>query len=185
MVDDQSLDGVGFDLLDQFEEDRNYERELVLSDLTEAERRRFVRQDAVCTAFGSTGNITLSTATAGISTKTHDRWMTEDTFGYRGRFRSAEQAWSDRLGTMVLDRLENPSGGRGSDVLLIASKNAVDPNWKGNTVTMELSDEMRDFMQRRQAEDATARAALPESNGVVVEPDGAPVGDEPPPWETE
>ena len=40
-------------------------------------------------------------------------------------------------------------------------------------------------MQRRQAEDQEARKALPESNGMVVEPDGAPVGDEPPPWETE
>lgn len=149
-------------------------------------RQRWENQGVLLVTYAKTGNATAGCLAADVTFRTHDRWLEGNVFGYRERFRLAHRVYRDSLEGIVSARLQNPQGNRGGDILLIAKLNAEDPDkWRGNTTTLELSDEMRDFMQRRQAEDATARAALPESKGIVVDPDGALLNDAPPPWETE
>ena len=63
---------------------------------------------------------------------------------------------------------------------MIAKLNAEDPDkWRGNSVKLELPDELRDFMQRRQGEDQEARKQMPAA-GQVIEHE---TSDDPPPWE--
>ena len=143
--------------------------------------QRWETQGVLLVTYAKRGNPTVGCLAAGVSLRTHRRWLAEDTYGYRDRFRLAHAVYVDSLEGMVGDRLGDPKGNRGSDVLLIARLNAEDPDkWRGNSIKLELPDELRDFMQRRQAEDQEARKALPVAT--VIEHQAA---DEPPPWETE
>ena len=144
-------------------------------------RQRWETQNVLLETYAKRGNPTAGCLAAGVSFRTHDRWLEGNVYGYRERFRLAHRVYIDSLEGMVGTRLEDPKGNRGSDVLLIARLNAEDPDkWRGNSVKLELPDELRDFMQRRQAEDQETRKALPVAT--VIEHQAA---DEPPPWETE
>ena len=143
-------------------------------------RKRWEQQGWLLETYAKRGNPTAGCLAARVSLRSHNRWLQEDCYGYRERFRLAHKVYVDSLEGIVVDRLSAPSGNRGGDLLLIAKLNAEDPDkWRGNTVKMELPDELRDFMQRRQAEDQATRAALP-ATGEVIEHRPS---DERPPWE--
>jgi len=149
--------------------------------LSKTNRNTWERQEAFLVAFGAFGVRTKSCAVAGISVESVRLWTEADRFGFRQRSRDAQSAYADYLESLALIRVENPEGNRGGDTLLIALNNANNPDkWRGNTVTMELSDELRDFMQKRQAEDQEARKQLLASGEVI---EHRQTKDEPPPWE--
>ena len=149
-----------------------------LDALSKTDRGTWERQETFLNAFASFGVKTKSCAVAGISVESVRLWTEADRFGFRQRSRDAQGAYQDYLESLALTRVESPKGNIGGDTLLIALNNANNPEkWRGNTTTIELSDEMRDFMQRRQAEDA--QKALPEAKVIEHE------SDEPPPWEDE
>ena len=47
------------------------------------------------------------------------RWRNEDVLGFADRFRAAVEAYGEYLENMVHDRLKEPQGNRGSDILLM------------------------------------------------------------------
>ena len=149
-----------------------------IDSLSKVDRNTWDGQELYFVAFGRCGTLTKSAGAAGIHRETVRRWETDDKFSFRQRIRDAQHAYQDYLENLALERVENPKGNTGGDTLLIALNNANNPEkWRGSTVTMELSDEMRDFMQRRQAEDSEARKALPEPEVIEHQPK-----DEPAPW---
>lgn len=167
---------------DDFQDAADIERELLLSQMSGEEKRRFSRQDTVLRYVAQDGDPEAGCFVARVSVRTHNRWLETDVLGYRGRMREAEKMYAHSLERLAVKRVKNPEGNRGGDTLLIALNNANNPEkWRGSTTTLELSDELRDFMQKRQVEDQSARAALPEVK--VLEHKAT--GDEPGPWEGE
>ena len=128
-----------------------------------------------------TGDPPDGCSVARVTIRIHHLWLETDVLGYRGRFCEAETLYAYYLESLAVRRVENPEGNRSSDTLLIAFNNANNPDkWRGDTTTVELSDEPRNFMQRRQADDE-ARRQLPKA-GEGIEHRAS---DEPPPWEQE
>ena len=134
-----------------------------------------------------------------MSFRTHDRWLEENRYGYYERFQLANMVY---LGSMeaeadrrAMEGGDHPVIHQGkitatykqySDNLLMFRMKKLDPSYRDNyTLVLDVPDDIRAWFQKKQTEDAEARAALLESNGMVVDPDGAPVAYRPPPWETE
>lgn len=151
-----------------------------IASLSKVNRNTWDGQELYLLAFGKCGVHTKSAGAVGISRETVRRWEIDDKFDFRQRARDAQKDYQDYLESLALTRVEHPKGNIGGDTLLIALNNANNSEkWRGNTTTIELSDEMRDFMQRRQAEDTEARKALPEAK--IIEHQS----EEPPPWESD
>ena len=141
---------------------------------------RWQRQEVLLERYSKRGNVTAGCLAAGISYRTHTRWLEGNIYSYRERFRLAHRQYVDGLEEMVQDRLDSPSGNRGSDVLLIARLNKEDPDaWRGNTVKIDLPDQLLAYMQKRQAEDAKALPVGDESRVIEHRPSDAK-----PPWES-
>lgn len=140
------------------------------------EIRTETNQDAFLVAFVELGTLTKAAQAVGISGETARLWNVNDTNGFRERLRAAQAGYADYLENLALERVKNPEGNRGSDTLLIALNNANNPDkWRGNNVTVEVSDQLLSYMQKRQQEDSKA---LPPSETII---EHVPK-DEMPPW---
>ena len=102
------------------------------------------RQERFLDGYSRFGTVTKAVAAAGINIHTVHYWDKGDKLGFSERYRHARRAFVDKLENMVLDRLEDPKGNRGSDVLLIARLNKEDPDhWTRNLkLTHEAPNEL-------------------------------------------
>ena len=147
-------------------------------DLAKPDQNTWEAQERWLSAFSRLGTMTKACGIADIHRNTVRNWEVSDRFGFRQRQRDAQTAYADYLEGVALDRVESPEGNRGSDTLLIALNNANNPDkWRGNNVTVEVSNQLITYMQKRQAEDR----ALPASDGSKVI-EHVP-SDDKPPWE--
>ena len=141
------------------------------------------RQERFLDGFSRFGTVTKAVQAAGININTVQYWDKGDKLGFTERYRHARRAFVDKLENMVLDRLEDPHGNRGSDVLLIAKLNKEDPeHWTRNVqVTHEVGREVMATLQRIQ-EQQPAQPGLPEATvekpwmveGTVAKDGGTP-----------
>ena len=76
-------------------------------------------QDRFLGFYARLGNVSRASEATGIHRATHYGWLKDDVAGYRARFEDTQQQWRECLETLVFERLENPQGNRGSDVLAI------------------------------------------------------------------
>jgi len=76
-------------------------------------------QDRFLGFYARLGNVSRASEATGIHRATHYAWLKDDVAGYRARFEDTQQQWRECLETLVFERLENPQGNRGSDVLAI------------------------------------------------------------------
>ena len=90
-------------------------------------KRRPALQDAFLVAYAQLGTITAAAEAAGIHRRTHGTWLESDHDGYREKWEHANQQFADSLEKLAFDRIQNPEGNRGSDVLLITMLNAHKP----------------------------------------------------------
>lgn len=147
---------------------------VMTTELSKVDQHTWDSQEAYLTAFAGFGTLTKSSQSVGLHRDTVRRWEHGDVQGFRQRLREAQKAYADYLEGLALLRVQNPEGNRGSDTLLIALNNANNPDkWRGNNVTVEVSDQLLSYMQKRQAEDGKA---LPPAETVL---EHAP---EVPPW---
>ena len=143
-------------------------------------KMRWEKQEELLDVYAKRGNVAAGCLAAGINYRTHTRWLENDIYGYRERVRLAHRQYVDSLEEKVQDRLDSPQGNRGGDLLLIARLNKEDPDaWRGNTVKIDLPDQLLAYMQKRQAEDAKALPVGDESRVIEHRPSEAR-----PPWES-
>ena len=172
--DDLHYDEEGSIILPAMEADE--ETVALLASMTQAEHEKYERQELFLQGVAERGTITWGARRAGIGERTFHRWRDADLFGFCARYRDAKRRHVDYYEHMVEDRLDNPTGNRGSDVLLIAKMNKEDPdNWRGNNVTVEAGDEIMKMMiklQQEAEEIRTARLQAPvvEGSSRVLEP---------------
>lgn len=93
------------------------------------EKQTLVRQQAFLAAYAITGTIVSASKAIGITSwETVHRWRSGNVFGFRERMDKAHQAFGDHLEDIALERINDPTGNRGSDVLLMALLNANRPD---------------------------------------------------------
>ena len=79
-------------------------------------------------AFEKFGTITRAAETCKIGRQTVYDWIHGDVKGFREKLEEARRGFTQTLENMMLDRLRDPTGNRGSDVLLMFSLNANHPS---------------------------------------------------------
>ena len=84
-------------------------------------------QDRFLVAYGERGTITGACAVIGLHRDSIHRWRNEDRLGFKLRFKVAEEVFRESLERIMFDRLGDPSGNRGSDILLIF---ALKAHWR-------------------------------------------------------
>ena len=91
------------------------------------DKKREPRQDAFLAAYAQLGTIQAAADDVGMHRNTHYDWLEVNHNDYRKRWDAAQQTFNDSLEKLAFDRVNNPEGNRGSDVLLITMLNAHKP----------------------------------------------------------
>ena len=120
-------------------------------------------QDQVILAYGSLGTLAKAAETCGIPKTTVYHWENRDYLGFVARMAIGQRMYRDHLEAMVEARLSDPTGNRGSDVLLMGALNANHPDkWSRNIqVTHEVGREVMATLQKIQEQQQPA--SLPEA----------------------
>lgn len=132
--------------------------------LTTIEHKR-----AFLEAYAHHGNVSATAAEVDIDRSRVYDWLKEDS-DFAAALEQAKLAYSDWLQDIVNHRLQHPEYGRGSDMLLIAAKNAADPAWarndrRNNDASVETILEVR----KRFRELASKTPAQVESDVTLIE----------------
>ena len=120
-------------------------------------------QDVVIIAYGSLGTLAKAAEACGIPKTTVYHWEGRDYLGFVARLGVGKRMYRDYLEDLVHQRLSDPQGNRGSDVLLMGALNANHPDkWSRNIqVTHEVGREVMATLQKiQQQQDTRAPSVL-------------------------
>ena len=123
--------------------------------LSAAKVRLWKRQEAVLAKYGRYGDAVSATTAAGVGERTHYDWLEADTLGYRARFDAARNHYADTRERLMHDRLEDPQGNRGSDILLIFQLKGLRPDkWREAALTVDdaAKDTLKELRKLRREE---------------------------------
>jgi len=86
------------------------------------------RQEAFLAAYRETGRINKAAEAVGMSRQAPVHWQNGDVFGFRERIKDAHRDWCEaKIEGLIDERLANPQGNRGSDILLMFQAKAEMP----------------------------------------------------------
>jgi hypothetical protein len=125
-------------------------------------------QAAVLAAYASCGNLAEAAEAARVPKSTAYWWKRDATF--RAGLSAANDLFADKLERMALGRLSDPTGNRGSDVLLMAMLNANRPDKyrPSSAITDDTAAElMAEWRQVRKRNKAEREAAVDAANNIV------------------
>jgi hypothetical protein len=94
---------------------------------TTQQRNCWLKQTQFLEAFSQCGRIGEAAQMVGITRWAADRWQNVDLYSFRKRLEQAHQLYVESLEKLADDRLNNPSGNRGSDILLMFKMKAEKP----------------------------------------------------------
>jgi hypothetical protein len=121
------------------------------------------RQQAFLKAFGQLGTIRAAARTIGIHRSTVNLWLSTDLYSFKKRMDEAKEEYREYLEDLIHERLSNPQGNRGSDVLLMFREKAEWPEKYreevkvlGVSAPLQMLDKLRELAAR----DIKAREAL-------------------------
>jgi len=106
----------------------------ISADVPIVKKQRRQRMSAFLAAYAEVGTIRKACRVVGVDRKTVYNWLRGDVEGFKELFELANHSYRESLEDMARERLENPQGNRGSDVLLISQLNARWPErYRANT----------------------------------------------------
>jgi len=108
-------------------------------------RHQFESQERFLKHYASVGNASQACELAGVARQTMYDWQTNDSQGFRDRWDQSRGAYADSLERLVHERLIDPSGNRGSDILLMFNLKSRRPEVYGDRVTVQ-DDTSRDML---------------------------------------
>jgi hypothetical protein len=82
-------------------------------------RQQKESQDRFLRAYAKVGNIGEAAEAASIHRTLPTEWRKLDSQGFKNRFELAQQAFADSLEQIAFQRIREPQGNKGSDILLI------------------------------------------------------------------
>ena len=94
-------------------------REIDLNALSLQQKNALERQDRFLKHYVAQGTIQRAADLTGIHRRTQHEWTARDTLGFNERFQLAKDAFRERLENLLFQRVWDPTGNRGSDVLAI------------------------------------------------------------------
>lgn len=135
------------------------------SALGTTKRSTLAHQDAFLAAFSRDGTIYRAAPAVGITRMTVQNWNNDNTMNFRDRFQVAQGTFAESLEDTAMQRIANPSGNRGSDVLLMAMLNAHLPaKYRQNiVVTDDTAKDVLKQLQARRTKRTTAEDVEPET----------------------
>ena len=93
-----------------------------------AQKRQLDAQDRFLALFATHGNVLQSASGAAVGRRTVYDWEQGDVQGFRQRFEHARHAYREAAEAQMDDRLADPTGNRGSDILLMFKLKALWPD---------------------------------------------------------
>ena len=116
------------------------------------------RQDAVILAYQDVGTLSKAAQVTNLSPNAVYQWTKLNIHDFNTRMERGRQGYRDTLEAMVQERLSNPTGNRGSDVLLMGALNANHPDkWSRNIqVTHEVGREVMATIRKIQEQQETS-----------------------------
>jgi hypothetical protein len=120
------------------------------------------RQELFLAAYARVGRRSIAAKEAGLSLSCIEKWIGADVYGIRKRMECAHQEYVENLEQLMDDRLTNPQGNRGSDVLLMFKLKAEAPEKyreEAKVIGVDASKQMMDRL-REMATKERKRAAL-------------------------
>jgi len=130
--------------------------------LTIEQRQRYDRQQLFLKAYSRLGRIYKAAEASNVPVDTVESWQRRDTHGFNKRMQQAHQEYVENLEQLMDERLQNPTGNRGSDVLLMFKLKAKAPQKyreEVKVVGIEASKQMMDRLRELAAKDRE-RSAL-------------------------
>ena len=120
--------------------------------------QQYATQDAFLSAYATTGGVSSACRASGVGRATVYDWERADTQGFVGRFETTRHVFRESLEQQMYDRLSDPAGNRGSDVLLIFALKAVwGDKYKDNIVLADDTSKEMLAQLRRMQRDADSR----------------------------
>lgn len=140
-----------------------------LEALSHQQRDCYQRQETTLASYAKLGTLKKAAALAGISRETHRNWESQDTLGYRQRFRDAHAEFVESQESLLYTLNEGLVPGQNVTGLL-ATLNANHPDkWRGNQQTVVVEDSVLQALASLQALDAETRKQLPAAKVVEGE----------------
>ena len=96
--------------------------------LSLVQKRMSESQARFLAAYVESGTVAAASRAAGLSRKSSEYWADRDVLGFRDRFQRALEARRDVVEGWVYDRLQDPKGNRGSDLLLMFANKGLNPD---------------------------------------------------------
>jgi hypothetical protein len=128
------------------------------------------RQEAFLAAYRHTSRITHAAKASGIPVHTVHSWIGNDPYSFKKRMELARLEYCDSVRQIIHDRLADPQGNRGSDILLMFEAKAMMPELYREEVKvmnieapLKMIEKLAELAKKERAE----RGALEE--GQVVE----------------
>ena len=100
---------------------------IVWQSLRRDQKASYARQTAVLEAYRVTGTLSEAARTCGLTPRAAYRWEEEDTMAFRSRLALAVREHGESMVDLMRSRLTDPTGNRGSDVLLMFYLKSWDP----------------------------------------------------------
>jgi len=137
------------------------------------------RQHAFLVAYPFYGSIVGTAEACGIPVGTCYRWVNPSGTTYKGMqefhegFEQAKKAFGDTLEKLAWSRVTDPTGNRGSDVLLLALLNANMPSkYRPNVVltddtAKQVLSELRSMARNKRRKPSVVAGAIEEAEGIV------------------
>jgi hypothetical protein len=120
----------------------------------------WIRQEAFLAAYGELGTILHAARVAGIHRDTVNKWIAADLYSFKKRMELAHQDYREFLEGLIHERLVNPQGNRGSDILLMFKEKAEWPEKYREEVKVIGVDASKQMMDKLRELAARERKAL-------------------------
>jgi hypothetical protein len=126
-------------------------------------RQCWDRQQAFLLAYSQLGTILHAAKAVGIHRDTVNKWISADLYSFKKRMDLAHDDYCDWIQGIIRDRIANPQGNRGSDVLVMFAAKAEMPQKyreEVQVVGVEHSKLMLDKLRELAGKDLEKQAAL-------------------------
>ena len=130
---------------------------------TSKEKLRFAMQGRFLVAYAELGEITSACKASGVGRTTAHEWLKLDSFGFKDRFKEAQDVHTDGIERIMWDRISTPTGNRGSDILLMFALKARRPD-VFRELAAGVDDDAKDAIAELRRVGKLAREALPKAS---------------------
>jgi hypothetical protein len=127
---------------------------------TRANQECWDRQEAFLEAYRHTSRLTHAARAVGVSIYAVDKWLSRDVYSFKKRMDMAHREYCDWVRGVIQERLVNPQGNRGSDILLMFESKAAMPELYREEVKVVGVDASKQMMDKLREMAARERKQL-------------------------